>query len=263
VKNYYKILEVTESATQVEIKKSYRSLAKKYHPDKSSAPSAAQLFSEINEAYEVLSDHEQKGQYDQRRNRSQGENARPKSHGNYSNRRPTRPVYSSPKDQLDLKPYVPYFRKVSWIALAIAFSLFIDFVIPRNEIDEQIIKVENVIARSRRGRQAIVARAIITSSGAYQINKELSVSLKKNQPIKVFKTRLLDIATSVNFLSGNSSEKYIIAASIHRNFSFSWIILLISSVVGTFVKKSSETIINLGVVNGVLILLVIYFTAVS
>ena len=56
-KDYYKILEVDKNATQNDIKKSFRNLAKKYHPDLNPDDKKAQeKFKEINEAYEVLGD---------------------------------------------------------------------------------------------------------------------------------------------------------------------------------------------------------------
>ncbi len=62
--NYYKVLEVDQKASLEDIKKSYRRLAIKYHPDKNKDPEALEKFKQINEAYEVLSDKNKRISYD-------------------------------------------------------------------------------------------------------------------------------------------------------------------------------------------------------
>ena len=64
-RDYYEVLGIAKGASEDEIKKAYRSLAKKYHPDVNKAPDAADKFKEINEAYEVLSDPQKRQNYDQ------------------------------------------------------------------------------------------------------------------------------------------------------------------------------------------------------
>ena len=64
-KSLYETLGVSENASADEIKKAYRKLARKYHPDINKDESAVDKFKEINAAYEVLSDEEKKVQYDQ------------------------------------------------------------------------------------------------------------------------------------------------------------------------------------------------------
>lgn len=66
MKDYYKILEVEEKASEEDIKKSYRNLSKKYHPDLN--PDGEQKFKEIVEAYEVLADKTKRAQYDNSKN---------------------------------------------------------------------------------------------------------------------------------------------------------------------------------------------------
>ncbi len=65
-RDYYEVLGVGKNASDDEIKKAHRKLAKKYHPDlNKDNPEAAEKFKELNEAYEVLSDKEKKAKYDQ------------------------------------------------------------------------------------------------------------------------------------------------------------------------------------------------------
>src|ERR1051325_10645066 len=67
-KDYYSVLGVSASATQDEIKKQYRKLAAKHHPDKNqNDPKAAERFKEISEAYQVIGDPAKRKQYDQMR----------------------------------------------------------------------------------------------------------------------------------------------------------------------------------------------------
>src|SRR5260370_6600017 len=64
-KDYYKVLGITKEATNDDVKKAFRKLARKYHPDVNPGDKKAEdKFKEINEAYEVLSDAEKRKKYD-------------------------------------------------------------------------------------------------------------------------------------------------------------------------------------------------------
>ena len=64
-RDYYEVLGISKGASADEIKKAYRQLAKKYHPDIYHEPDATERMTEINEAYEVLSDENKRARYDQ------------------------------------------------------------------------------------------------------------------------------------------------------------------------------------------------------
>ncbi|MBR4283661.1 MAG: DnaJ domain-containing protein, partial [Anaerotignum sp.] len=65
-RDYYEVLGVNKGATEAELKKAYRKMAMKYHPDQNQGDKEAEeKFKEVNEAYEVLSDAQKRAQYDQ------------------------------------------------------------------------------------------------------------------------------------------------------------------------------------------------------
>ncbi len=89
-RDYYKIMGVARDAGQDEIKRAYRKLARKYHPDVSKEPDAETHFKEVNEAYEVLKDSEKRSAYDQLGNQWQaGQDFRPPPNWNAQPRQHT------------------------------------------------------------------------------------------------------------------------------------------------------------------------------
>jgi len=76
-KDYYKILGVSRDAVGEDIKKAYRKLARKYHPDVSKEPGAEEKFKEVGEAYETLKDAEKRAAYDRLGSYQSGQEFRP------------------------------------------------------------------------------------------------------------------------------------------------------------------------------------------
>ena len=64
-RDFYEVLGVAKNASDAEIKKAFRSLARQYHPDVNKDPSAVEKFKEVNEAYQILSDPQKRSAYDQ------------------------------------------------------------------------------------------------------------------------------------------------------------------------------------------------------
>ena len=81
-KDFYKILGVSKDVSDAELKKTYRKLARTYHPDSNAGDAAAEAkFKEISEAYSVLSDKEQRAEYDQLRAMGSGARFQPGASG--------------------------------------------------------------------------------------------------------------------------------------------------------------------------------------
>lgn len=89
MKNYYEVLEVSKDATREEIKKAFRRLAKKYHPDTNvNDATLTEKFHEINEAYNVLSDEKSRNEYDDKLINKGTKKEETKSKSGNSNQRP-------------------------------------------------------------------------------------------------------------------------------------------------------------------------------
>src|SRR5579872_6783129 len=73
-RDYYEVLGVSRTASEVEIKRAFRNQARRYHPDVNKAANAEAQFKEINEAYEVLSDQRKRMAYDRFGHAGQGGN---------------------------------------------------------------------------------------------------------------------------------------------------------------------------------------------
>jgi len=85
VKDYYKILNLSVNANNDEIKKAFRSLAKKYHPDRNKDDKEAlRKFQEVNEAYEILSNEDSRKKYDNERSKNKETNKETNSKNNKS-----------------------------------------------------------------------------------------------------------------------------------------------------------------------------------
>ena len=87
--NYYEVLGVSENADVSEIKKKYRKLAIKYHPDRNSGDeNATKKFQEVTEAYEILGDEKKREEYDCRRKNIQSQRKNKNKKGNVKNKFP-------------------------------------------------------------------------------------------------------------------------------------------------------------------------------
>ncbi len=152
MKNYYHILNISRYASQEEIKRSYRRLASRYHPDVNSSPDAHYVFVEINEAYEVLGDPTQKWIYDQQFERTEHIvhtstpvfTSPPTSKKEENKRR--RGKKETAEEKLEKKRFalrrnIVFNRKMKWLSclsLIFALSIFIDHYLPTQKSIEHV-----------------------------------------------------------------------------------------------------------------------------
>ncbi len=109
--DYYKTLQIERTATSDEIKKSFRKLAKKYHPDVNPGDKKSEeIFKQINEAYSILSDESKKAEYD---NRMFGSN--------------TEESHQNEKSSASSKTYNPKNKMQDFVHTSNAFESFFGF----------------------------------------------------------------------------------------------------------------------------------------
>ena len=151
VKNYYKTLGLSSSATNAEIKVAYRRLAKKYHPDKNKSKQASQLFIEVNEAYAHLTNENSTFQI------KSTEKNPPRKRSKYSEEELKKRMewarkyahYKKIKEErvIELEYYKinNSFRKkiitlINWVSICFAFLIFLDFkILPTSPIYVKLI----------------------------------------------------------------------------------------------------------------------------
>ena len=151
VKNYYKTLGLSSSATKAEIKVAYRKLAKKYHPDKNKSKHASQLFIEVNEAYAYLSNETSTFQPKNivktpPRKRSKYSEDELKKRMEWARKYAQ---YKKVKEErvMELEYYKIHnssrrkiITLINWVSLSFAFLIFIDFkILPNSPIYVELI----------------------------------------------------------------------------------------------------------------------------
>ena len=151
VKNYYKSLGLSSTATKAEIKVAYRKLAKKYHPDKNKSKEASQLFIEINEAYAFLTNENspfqnQDGDKTSTRRRSKYSEDELKRRMEWARKYAQ---YKKVKEErvMELEYYKIHnssrkkiINLINWISISVAFLIFMDYkILPTSSIQVDLI----------------------------------------------------------------------------------------------------------------------------
>ena len=253
MKDYYAMLGVSPTASMVEIKRAYRKLAVKYHPDKNPAPEAEALFKEINVAYDVLTDWEKRKMYDLKWENPfvRVETPAVKKHPD-PKYRPKPPGYRPPRRHTirdTMAQYLPYFMWICYAGVAFGLLLGLDFIMPYELKHERLMGVVEESARSNPNQHFV----FVTESGkeinVYNDNAKVLVD---DNSVKYYQTRLFK---TVMYISDRGPTFMIRMGYLYRGLIWFPMLLLVSSVLGVIHRKEVELPFNLSLVSGMFLLI--------
>lgn len=253
MKDYYGILGVPPSAGELEIKRAFRKLAVRYHPDKNPSPEARPVFHDINEAYDVLSDPEKRTRYDARRENPFAEiiSEPVVQHRDpaYRRRRPRPPAEKEPPASFMLmQEYLPYMMWVSRIGLLTTIVFFLDFFLPYRQIEERIRSIDAV-----RFRSGIAYHMIETESGRRIKLYEFKADNFTNEPaIRAEVTRIFRSVITVSNTAGTYEEW---VAYMYSTLIFFPVVLFVISLLAFIYRHRTEFCFSLNVAGFILLVI--------
>jgi hypothetical protein len=215
-KSYYRILNLKEGASKAEIKKSYRTLVKKYHPDVSKDPDAHEKYLAVNEAYEALLDPKPRRKTNNAQNQRHSKNQKWNAYKEQSRKRAAERAAEKAKEiQRFYKSLRTGWRR-GWIKINVALSLIIcGFVIADqfSDLNHRLIKITGYDNLS--GEQAIT-----TSEGDFTLQQTHSIIRSKKYLI-LFETKYLKQTVYVCY-NHDGEYKYHRVLFSPRGPSFYW-----------------------------------------
>ncbi len=263
MKDYYKILHVNRNSSETEIKKAYRELALKYHPDRTKNSLDHSRFNEINEAYQVLGKQESRDNYNltydyQRYGQSNRTHDYSPGYRQYEGTRGSRKRYYPPpgfyrkREEMDLTPYIRPVRIISGLTFLFVFLVMLDYFLPV-EIHDQTIQAKLTTYNSY--SSVIIA----TENYNFPLSYEYSRLVYKGDRAKVEISPIFNIPQKLVVDTGLDTYVFRPNYSIYSVFSFFLVILLVTSFLGTFHNENNpELIFSAGVANVFLTIVVIF-----
>jgi curved DNA-binding protein CbpA len=258
MKDYYKILGVRSTAHEADIKRAFRQLAVRYHPDKNPDPSAELLFKEINEAYTILSDPQKRAGYDWKRQKPLADlEPAPPQHRDpaYNRPRPKGPPRKSERQRMFemMSRYQPAIYRITFICFFISMSMLVDYLLPNRISEEKITKT--YYHTTKAGRYSSTWHDMITSGGKkIELSFELAKYFQTDDTIIVTSSFVFGVNRSVE-----ANGMFIpLRKSIYGNFVFAPAALLLISFVAIMLRKDIEKSFNYGIVT----MVILFFTGV-
>jgi hypothetical protein len=258
MKDYYLILGVERTASERDIKRTYRRLAILYHPDKNPSSEAEAQFKEINEAYTVLSDPESKAVYDERLDNPAFTLADPPPfHRDPAYRRKTTQRRSTgPSERtLFMQSMLRFSRLLFFFGCFWCAVLIVDFLVPTS-VQHEIV-TSDLTQLSRLISQEQVDLLVTDQKHHFHVLPSEMEHFPKGSAVHIYTSSILSAVVKVE----NHDGTFIVnnLASIYRNFSFAPIMLLLTCMAGLIIRRGLEFHVNLGIVVFLLMILNIIF----
>jgi hypothetical protein len=258
LKNYYFILSLNIYASEAEVKQSYRRLALQFHPDKNPSAEAEAIFKEVNEAYEVLGDPLRKAVYDQMlRGVPTEEQIQEPVRTHRDPRYRPRPTYNAPRRPTHREEILAmmalnlrYTLMISRLTLLFSIVLITDYSLP------PVKTITEVLAENPTNRGSSF-KLELRDGKTVSVTREGARNLRKATKIGIYRSAWFSIPLTLE--DESTHYRTDVQLSIYGNFIFWPILLLLTSLVGTFYWKGVEFRFNVGVVNFILFLLTLIF----
>lgn len=255
MKDYYAILKIRRFASSAEVRRAYRVLVQKYHPDVNPDPSAATIIREVNEAYEMLGDEQKKREYDDRLVTPVQQTIQPQRQSQpYRDpryRNPFKPSVKKDSQQLELmKQYIHLAVNVSWAGCALCLFLSLDILLPSK------VELDTIRSLFSHASGRASTNGFVTETGrTIKVSDDDVFKLGRGMSIEITKTRITSITTSLYL--PEKQHRITSLATLYRNYVFIPILLLITSVLGLLIKEQIEMKFNLGIVSFLLLIFTI------
>ena len=254
-------MNIDRYATEGQIKKAYRDLALKYHPDKAGAFNSHHKFTEINEAYQVLSRKDHRENYnfiydyehiDKKRQRAdtifaETVNWKTKNNGGWRH-----PFYRNDEEKIDLKPYIKSVRIISMLSFLFTFLIILDYFLPK-------VNYEQTVLAKLTTYKSMNTIVIATEDFEFPLSFRYSKMIRAGDNAVVSLSPIFGIQYKLTIES--RMDKYVFNPhySIYNIFAFFLVILLVTSYIGLYQKRNNpELIFSAGVANVFLSVLVMY-----